>query len=120
MYRRNYPCKQGVKVYGLSKAGSWFVPVTGRDADWKLFPWDPWQVRRSDFDRMMLEQAVMGFAVGSWRDGLARLRDHAWWRSTAGGRHIMTDKDPQFYWLLLIVFATIALGPSPERGPRRK
>ena len=54
MYRRKYPCKQGVKVYGQSKAGSWFVPVTGRDADWKLFPWDTWQVRRSDFDKMML------------------------------------------------------------------
>jgi flavin-dependent dehydrogenase len=58
MYRRNYPCKQGVKVYGQSKAGSWFVPVTGRDADWKLFPWDTWQVRRSDFDKMMLDEAV--------------------------------------------------------------
>ena len=58
MYRRKYPCKQGVKVFGQSKAGSWFVPVTGRDADWKLFPWDTWQVRRSDFDKMMLEEAV--------------------------------------------------------------
>lgn len=58
MYRRKYPCKQGVKVYGHSKAGSWFVPVTGRDADWKLFPWDTWQVRRSDFDKMMLDEAV--------------------------------------------------------------
>ena len=58
MYKRKYPCKQGVKVYGQSKAGSWFVPVTGRDADWKLFPWDTWQVRRSDFDKMMLEEAV--------------------------------------------------------------
>ena len=58
MYKRKYPCKQGVKIYGQSKAGSWFVPVTGRDADWKLFPWDTWQVRRSDFDKMMLEEAV--------------------------------------------------------------
>ena len=58
MYRRKYPCKQGVKVYGQSKVGSWFVPVTGRDADWKLFPWDTWQVRRSDFDQMMLDEAV--------------------------------------------------------------
>jgi 1H-pyrrole-2-carbonyl-[peptidyl-carrier protein] brominase len=58
MYKRRYPCKQGVKVYGHSKAGSWFVPVTGRDAHWKLFPWDTWQVRRSDFDKMMLDEAV--------------------------------------------------------------
>jgi flavin-dependent dehydrogenase len=58
MYRREYPTKQGVKVYGQSTRGSWFVPVTGRDEDWKLFAWDTWQVRRSDFDRMMLDEAV--------------------------------------------------------------
>ena len=58
MYRRKYPTKQGVKVYGQSKAGSWFVPVTGRDENWNLFEWDTWQVRRSDFDKMMLDEAV--------------------------------------------------------------
>jgi flavin-dependent dehydrogenase len=58
MYRRNHPKKQGVKVYGNSPRGSWWVPVTGRDEDWKLFGWDTWQVRRSEFDHMMLDQAV--------------------------------------------------------------
>jgi flavin-dependent dehydrogenase len=58
MYRRKYPTKQGVKVYGNSSRGSWWVPVTGRDAEWKLFEWDTWQVRRSDFDNMMLDEAV--------------------------------------------------------------
>ena len=58
MYRRKYPTKQGVKVYGQSTRGSWFVPVTGRDENWKLFDWDTWQVRRSDFDKMMLDEAV--------------------------------------------------------------
>ena len=58
MYRRKYPTKQGVKVYGQSKQGTWFVPVTGRDENWKLFDWDTWQVRRSDFDKMMLDEAV--------------------------------------------------------------
>jgi flavin-dependent dehydrogenase len=58
MYRRKYPTKQGVKVYGQSTAGSWFVPVTGRDENWNLFEWDTWQVRRSDFDKMMLDEAV--------------------------------------------------------------
>lgn len=58
MYRRKYPTKQGVKVYGQSEKGSWFVPVTGRDENWKLFNWDTWQVRRSDFDKMMLDEAV--------------------------------------------------------------
>jgi 1H-pyrrole-2-carbonyl-[peptidyl-carrier protein] brominase len=58
MYRREYPTKQGVKVYGQSKRGTWFVPVTGRDENWKLYPWDTWQVRRSDFDKMMLDEAL--------------------------------------------------------------
>lgn len=58
MYRRKHPTKQGVKVYGQSTRGTWFVPVTGRDEDWKLFDWDTWQVRRSDFDKMMLDEAV--------------------------------------------------------------
>lgn len=58
MYRRDYPKKQGVTVYGQSKAGTWHVPVTGRDENWNLFPWDTWQVRRSDFDKMMLDEAI--------------------------------------------------------------
>lgn len=57
MYRRRYPTKQGVKVYGKSERGTWWVPVTGRDENWKLFDWDTWQVRRSDFDTMMLCEA---------------------------------------------------------------
>jgi flavin-dependent dehydrogenase len=58
MYRRKYPTKQGVNVYGQSSRGTWFVPVTGRDANWKLYDWDTWQVRRSDFDKMLLDEAV--------------------------------------------------------------
>jgi flavin-dependent dehydrogenase len=58
MYQRKYPAKQGVRVFGRSAKGTWFVPVTGRDEDWKLFAWDTWQVRRSDFDKMMLDEAV--------------------------------------------------------------
>jgi flavin-dependent dehydrogenase len=58
MYRRRHPTKQGVKVFGRSEKSTWFVPVTGRDENWKLFAWDTWQVRRSDFDKMMLEEAV--------------------------------------------------------------
>src|SRR5215472_4868444 len=57
-YKRKHPTKQGVKVYGQSTKGTWFVPVTGRDENWKLFEWDTWQVRRSDFDKMMLDEAV--------------------------------------------------------------
>src|SRR5205807_537477 len=58
MYKRKHPTKQGVKVYGQSAKGTWFVPVTGRDENWQLFEWDTWQVRRSDFDKMMLDEAV--------------------------------------------------------------
>lgn len=58
MYQRQYPTKQGVKVYGQSPQASWFVPVTGRDENWQLFAWDTWQVRRSDFDKMLLDEAV--------------------------------------------------------------
>ena len=57
MYKRKFPTKQGVKVFGQSSRGSWFVPVTGRDENWKLYGWDTWQVRRSDFDAMMLNEA---------------------------------------------------------------
>jgi flavin-dependent dehydrogenase len=58
MYRSKHPTKQGVKVYGQSQRGTWFVPVTGRDENWNLFDWDTWQVRRSVFDKMMLDEAV--------------------------------------------------------------
>jgi flavin-dependent dehydrogenase len=58
MRRRGHPTKQGVKVYGTSGRNSWWVPVTGRDENWQLFDWDTWQVRRSDFDTMMLNEAV--------------------------------------------------------------
>jgi len=58
MVRRKHPVKFGVKVYGQSVRGQWFVPVMGRDQDWKLFEWNTWQVRRSDFDQMMLDEAL--------------------------------------------------------------
>ena len=58
MIRRQYPRKQGVRVLGQSARSTWFVPVTGRDENWKMFEWDTWQVRRSDFDKMLLDEAV--------------------------------------------------------------
>src|SRR5437867_3130636 len=90
MYTRKYPCKQGVKVYGQSKAGSWFVPVTGRDADWKLFPWDTWQVRRSDFDKMMLEEAVARGATLIQGTAVKPLRDNG---SVKGAQVRMADSE---------------------------
>ena len=58
MTRRKYPVKKGVKVYGSTGKTSWFVPVTGRDKNWELRPSISWQVRRSDFDKMMLDEAI--------------------------------------------------------------
>jgi flavin-dependent dehydrogenase len=56
MMSAGHPIKHGVKVYGGSHT-TWFVPVTSRDKDWNLSDAITWQVRRSDFDQMMLEEA---------------------------------------------------------------
>ena len=54
MLERSYPVKHGVRVYGTS---SWFIPVARRDENWEIQPATTWQVRRSEFDAMMLEEA---------------------------------------------------------------
>jgi flavin-dependent dehydrogenase len=54
MLKREFPVKHGVKVFGKS---SWFIPVARRDENLKLQPASTWQVRRSDFDAMMLGKA---------------------------------------------------------------
>lgn len=58
MVARNYPVKKGVKVYGPKGHSSWWVPVTGRNGQWGLFDGTTWQVRRSDFDDMLLKHAL--------------------------------------------------------------
>jgi flavin-dependent dehydrogenase len=58
MAKRNFPVKRGLTVYGTEGRNAWFVPVMGRDGDWKLFPQTTWQVRRADFDKVMLDAAV--------------------------------------------------------------
>src|SRR5438105_13530518 len=45
MYKRRYPTKQGVKVYGQSATGSLFVPATGRDENSTMVEWDTCHVR---------------------------------------------------------------------------
>jgi flavin-dependent dehydrogenase len=57
MLRASYPVKHGVKVYGSDGANTWFIPVSARTPDWKLTPGTTWQVRRSHFDSIMLEEA---------------------------------------------------------------
>ena len=57
MSNASYPVKHGVKVFGPDGVNAWFVPVSARTADWKLVVGTTWQVRRSHFDQMMLQQA---------------------------------------------------------------
>src|SRR5712691_10203620 len=58
MTNRQHPIKRGLTVYGAGGKNAWYVPVKGRDANWNLFEQSTWQVRRSDFDKMLLEEAV--------------------------------------------------------------
>ena len=54
MAQRECCVKHGVKVFG---SNDWFIPVARRDENWKLQPATTWQVRRSEFDAMMLAEA---------------------------------------------------------------
>lgn len=59
MIRRGFPQKKGVVVYGPNGAShSWYVPVMARDEANQLQDQFTWQVRRDEFDRLMLDEAV--------------------------------------------------------------
>lgn len=58
MLRRNYPIKHGLTVYGTGGKNSWFVPVMMRNENWELKDQFTWQVRRSEFDKLLLDEAV--------------------------------------------------------------
>src|SRR5690242_17498084 len=60
MNRRQYPVKCGVNVFGTSK---WFIPVARRNENWELETTTTWQVRRSDFDLMMINEAQKRGAI---------------------------------------------------------
>lgn len=55
MLEHKHPIKHGVKVYGKHP---WFLPVMARNPEGKLMDQTTWQVRRSEFDKMMLDEAV--------------------------------------------------------------
>src|SRR5215471_10372164 len=57
MLKKRHPIKHGVKTVGWQARNSWFVPVSARDEEWRLNSGTTWQVRRSDFDGMMLKEA---------------------------------------------------------------
>ncbi|MBK7715828.1 MAG: tryptophan 7-halogenase [Gemmatimonadetes bacterium] len=58
MRAARHPAKQGVKVFGPTGKNGWFVPVMARTAPDTLTPAFTWQVRRSEFDKMMLDEAM--------------------------------------------------------------
>ncbi|MFN7929528.1 MAG: NAD(P)/FAD-dependent oxidoreductase [Blastocatellia bacterium] len=58
MQQQRHPVKYGVTFYGPKGTSSWFVPVAARDANWQLSPGATWQVRRDEFDKLLLDEAV--------------------------------------------------------------
>lgn len=63
MLEGDHPIKRGVTVYGPEANNRWFVPVAGRDDDGELVDAFTWQVRRSEFDQMLLDEAQRRGAV---------------------------------------------------------
>jgi flavin-dependent dehydrogenase len=57
MEQMENPVKHGVVVYAKA-ATTWYVKVSSRDKDWNLTDNTTWQVRRSEFDKMMLNEAL--------------------------------------------------------------
>jgi FADH2-dependent halogenase len=57
MYSLRHPIKHGVKVYSPNGVGTFWVPVMARCPERGLIKQTTWQVRRSDFDVMMLNEA---------------------------------------------------------------
>src|SRR5262245_39849804 len=58
MQADGHPIKHGVTVYGTGGKNSFWVEVQERGSDDKLRPTWTWQVRRSTFDRMLLDVAI--------------------------------------------------------------
>src|SRR3954452_17922089 len=58
MNAMNNPVKHGVVVYGTNAASTWYVKVSSRDQDWNLYDNITWQVRRSEVDKMILEEGL--------------------------------------------------------------
>ena len=58
MAAAGHPVKHGVCVYGAKAGSEWWVPVMQRREDGELQEQVTWQVRRSVFDTMLLEEAT--------------------------------------------------------------
>ncbi|MGH8935581.1 MAG: NAD(P)/FAD-dependent oxidoreductase [Acidimicrobiia bacterium] len=57
MIRRGHAIKHGVTVFGTGGSNSFWVPVMRRTDQGELEPATTWQVRRSEFDSMLLATA---------------------------------------------------------------
>jgi len=58
MSEQKFPIKHGVVVYGPTGGESFWVPVMKRDEARQLQPATTWQVRRSTFDKLLLDAAI--------------------------------------------------------------
>lgn len=58
MLGKRHPIKYGVTVYGTGGKNSFWVPVAERLSKTEFKPQWTWQVRRSDFDKMLLDLAI--------------------------------------------------------------
>jgi len=145
MLKRQHPIKHGVKVYGVH---SWFIPVMQRTPDDQLKDQFTWQVRRSDFDKMLLDEAVARGATlihgqatkpiigddGSVRGVQVRMADGGImnvesevlldcsgqhaWLATHGG--VTGPKFLGNYDRQLAVFSQVVGGIRDEGGPQRE
>jgi flavin-dependent dehydrogenase len=59
----NYPIKHGVTVYGPNGKSTFWVPVMRRDENGQLQKATTWQVRRNEFDQMLLDEAIQRGAI---------------------------------------------------------
>lgn len=58
MQDKKFPIKSGTMVYGANGKNKYHIPVMCRTDDGMLAPQTTWQVKRSDFDKMLLESAL--------------------------------------------------------------
>lgn len=58
MRAAGYPIRRGAMVYGSEGKNSFWVPVKNRTADNQQIPASTWQVRRNEFDHMLLSTAI--------------------------------------------------------------
>ncbi len=63
MTAAGHPIKHGVRVWGTQGNHGWWAPVMRRAPDNRLHEQVTWQGRRSEFDAMMLNEAVARGAV---------------------------------------------------------